>query len=88
MEKNKKSLIFSLVVLLAMAVLFFMPTGFEQEPDPTYERVRAEVVTVDNSQLEQMGFVKVGSQGLKIKILNGKFKNQTVEAPNLLSGKM
>lgn len=88
MEKNKKSLIFSVVVLFAMAFLFFMPTGFEQADDPTYEKVRAEVVTVDNSQLEQMGFVKVGSQGLTIKILNGKFKDQVVEAPNLLSGKM
>lgn len=83
-----KNVILSVTIIILMIVLALIPTGFEKEEDPTYIKVRAKVMSVDNSQLEQIGIVKVGSQSLQIKILDGKFKGKTVDAPNLLSGKL
>ena len=83
-----KNVILSVTIIILMIVLALIPTGFEKEEDPTYIKVRAKVMSVDNSQLEQIGIVKVGSQSLQIKILDGKFKGKIVDAPNLLSGKL
>ncbi len=83
-----KNTILTIIVLVAMVVLSFMPTGFEKKEEATYAKVKAEVVGVDNRQLEQIGIVKVGAQTLQIKLLEGKFKGKVVEAPNLLSGKL
>lgn len=83
-----KNVILSVTIIILMIVLALIPTGFEKEEDPTYIKVRAKVMSVDNSQLEQIGIVKVDSQSLQIKILDGKFKGKTVDAPNLLSGKL
>lgn len=83
-----KNVILSVTIIILMIVLALIPTGFEKEEDPTYIKVRAKVMSVDNSQLEQIGIVKVGSQSLQIKILDSKFKGKIVDAPNLLSGKL
>lgn len=79
---------FSVIILVLCLLLYVAPTGFEKPEEPCYERVVAEVVRVDNSMLEQIGFVKTGSQEMQIKILKGRFKDRIVDAPNLLMGKL
>lgn len=65
-----------------------IPSGFESPFKQDVVRARAEVLEVDNSNIQQFGVVKTGDQGLKVKILDGPYEGQEVEANNTLLGKM
>ena len=46
------------------------------------------MINVDNSEVLQQGIVKVGMQGLTLRLIDGPYKGQEVEALNQLIGKM
>lgn len=77
-----------IVFLCLTAILYWWPTGFEQKIDPNSLRSRGRVVEVDNSEVQQLGIVKVGEQSLTVKLLDGPHKGQTVNAVNQLLGKL
>jgi len=85
---TSRDALFVLVVMILCIALTFLPTGFEERLDRVDQHVQGEVVSVDNSTIEQYGLVKSGSQVLEIKILEGFHKGQVVEAVNNLIGKM
>ena len=77
-----------LVLLFLAGVLFWLPTGYEQLIDPRAVRCRGLVQEVDNSEVQQMGIVRVGAQRLSLKILNGPFEGKILTGYNQLLGKL
>ncbi len=77
---------FSIFLTILTLIIAFIPNSFNStQPLKTY---KAKVVSVDNTNLEQYGISKVGSQSLKVKLLNGEYKGQIVKGVNYLMGKM
>ncbi len=74
--------------LILSVFLYFMPS-LHKNTNKEYisERCKATVLSVDNSNLRVLGILANGEQNLKIKILNGTFKGQTVDAINQLTAK-
>lgn len=78
--------IFSVVLLI---ILMLIPTGYEgalvyQNAD----RVRAEVLSTDESDIVDTGLIRTGEQRCSVRLLGGKFKGQTVTAVNRLNGSL
>ena len=73
--------------LLLIFLLLLLPTGFEgayQFKDAI--KCKVEILEVDNSSLIDTGLIRTGQQVCKVRFLNGKFKGQTSEGWNMLSG--
>jgi uncharacterized membrane protein len=85
---KRQDIAFSCVVFFLCAVLFFIPTGFEERQPRDAESVRGRILTVDNSYMERHGLILSGSQGLEAEILEGKGKGQVVRTGNHFLGKM
>jgi uncharacterized membrane protein len=85
--KSKINRLFVFVVAIICIVLALLPTGFE---NPLLEksslREKAKVIEVNNEDLQNHSVVTVGTQDLKLKILSGTFKGDTVHASNVLMG--
>ena len=78
-----------LAALVLLVVLLMLPTGFEG--NLTYQnadRVRAEVLATDESDIVDTGLIRTGEQRCTVKLLGGHFKGQTVEAVNRLNGSL
>lgn len=84
---RKRETTFIIILLMIMLILFFIPTSFDRENNNSL-RAKAEVISVDNSQLEQRGIVKTGVQAVKLRILNGEFKEKEFTSPNNLRGQL
>ncbi|OGO80587.1 MAG: hypothetical protein A2Y21_06780, partial [Clostridiales bacterium GWC2_40_7] len=84
---NSKA-IFALVILIVIAGLFFIPTGFERGDNAFGTQAKAEVLEVDNSNVRSAGLIKHGTQVCKVKIVSGQFKNVNTSAYNELMGKL
>lgn len=87
MLKKRKELYFIIVVTIAIIVMLFLPTGYENPSltqDVLYEK--AEIISVDNSDLNTISIVLLGTQDLELRFLSGKFKGDTVFARNVLLG--
>ena len=85
--RKKRDLLFSAVILLCCIVLYFIPS-----PPPlarqTGKPVAAKVIAVDNSQVEQHGLVRFGSQKLPVRLLDPKYRGTTYRANNELRAQM
>ena len=78
-----------LVCLLLIAILLFLPTGYEGAIQyKEAERCIAEVIAVDNSDIIDTGLVRSGEQRCTVRFLNGLFKGKTATAINLLQGSL
>lgn len=81
-----------LPVLLALALLIgllLLPTGYEGAL--TYrgaDRVKAQVISTDESDVIDVGLVKTGEQRCLVRILGGHFKGQEAYAINRLNGSL
>jgi len=80
--------VFVLFILLLSIFLLILPSRFKSPFGQDVERTRGRVLEVDNSDIQTFGVVSAGSQGLRIKVLEGPYKDQEVEATNNLIGKM
>lgn len=77
------------VSLIITGILLLVPTGYEgavQFKDA--EKCRARIEAVDNSRIIDTGLIRTGQQVCQIKFLSGKFKGETAEGWNLLSGSL
>ena len=75
--------------LIMLIVLLILPTGYEgalnyQQAD----RVRAVVLSTDESDIVDTGLVRTGEQRCRVRILGGKFKGEEADAVNRLNGSM
>lgn len=79
----------TLLALLLFIGLLFLPTGYEDAQ--TYrsaDRVRAKVLTTDESDIIDTGLIRNGEQRCEVLLLGGQFEGQTVTAVNRLSGSL
>lgn len=78
-----------LVTFIAIIILIFVPTGFENKAIyQGTERVSAAVLSVDNSTIIDTGLVRSGEQSCEIQFNEGRFAGQTFTAVNMLSGSL
>lgn len=86
MFMNKDNL-FVFILLLVIVGMFFIPTGFDKTKEGTI-RSKALVLSTNNSEVFQKGIVKVGTQEVKIRVLNGEFKSKEFTTFNTLKGQL
>ena len=87
MKTNWKHLCFCLTLLVFLALCFLVP-----EPphlaSQTGMRCRAEVLSIDDSDLQEHGLLLFGSQRLTVRLLNGPQKGEVFDACNELRAQM
>lgn len=86
---DRRTLAPVILALILMVVLIFLPTGYEGAL--TYqnaERVKAKVLSTDESDVFDTGLLRTGEQRCFVRILEGKFEGREVEAVNRLSGSL
>lgn len=88
--KQKKSMFFMLLLgIVLIGILIAIPTGYEDALIyQGTERVRGEVIQVDNSAIKTSGLIQSGEQTCVIKVKDGIFKDQELEGVNFLSGSL
>ena len=88
-RQKKYNIIFASIITVITTVLWFIPTGFEN-PLLTRNnyREKAEVIKVDNTNIDSHGLILVGTQEVEMKILSGRFAGDTVIGENVLMGQM
>lgn len=91
-QKSKKGISYQLPViftLLLIAVLLFLPTGYEDAVIyKGTERCSAEVVSVDDSKIISTGLIKSGEQSCRVRFEGGMFQGQEAEGVNMLTGSL
>lgn len=87
---GKKSDIKSVLLgFILIAVLIFLPTGYENAVIyQGTEKVRATVLSTDDTSIRDVGLIRSGEQVCTVRIEQGIFKGKTTQATNLLSGSM
>lgn len=85
---GKRDLILVGVIMILSVLMLFIPTGFENRIDRNVVHVKAIVKDVDNSDVQLYGLIRSGTQLLRIRILEGRFQGQEMNAVNNLVGKM
>ncbi len=86
-NKRKFNFIFTIIVTIFTIILGFIQTGHENPKLLQHNhRVKSKVISVDNTDLESHGIVIVGTQIVKLIVKEGKFKNDTISARNILMG--
>lgn len=84
---GKEEFIFILILILINIVLLSIPNDFEKVSTNSYS-TKAVVLDVDNSNLEQHGIIKTGTQQVKVKLLEGENKGLEIWGPNYLKGQL
>ncbi|CCO24722.1 YibE/F family protein [Maridesulfovibrio hydrothermalis] len=85
--KNREFILVAIFALLT-TVLYFIPTDFDNRIADNAVRCRAEVVGVDDSEVQQFGMVKTGPQYVTLEVLEGEFAGQVLRGTNELLGQM
>ncbi|WP_456325698.1 YibE/F family protein [Desulfonauticus submarinus] len=83
---QKSEIIISIIFILISIILFFIPNKYEKRIDNASIRCKGIILSIDNTDIHQQGFIKIGTQEVKLKILNGKFKGKIFSATNQLMG--
>lgn len=94
--KNRFSKFFSrqttapvLLSLLLMVILLILPTGYEGALSyRNADRVKALVLSTDESSIVDTGLVRSGEQMCRVRILGGQFQGEEVTAVNRLNGSL
>ena len=78
-----------LLSLILLVVLLLLPTGYEGALSyQNADRVKALVLSTDESSIIDTGLVRSGEQRCQVRILGGQFKDQEVTAINRLNGSL
>ena len=90
MTKNRKTYLISVAVCAVLTLaLLMLPTGFEGAvKKDNSQRVKAEVLSVDNSNIIDTGLVQSGEQSCQVRILQGDFKGEEHTCVNTLTGSL
>ncbi len=86
---NSKTFWPVVVALIALVILFFLPTGYEGALSyQNADRVKALVLETDESDVHDTGLVRTGDQRCKVRVLDGRFKGTEIDAVNRLNGSL
>lgn len=87
--RGRKTLIPAALSIVLMIALLLLPTGYEgAQSYQNADRVRAEVLDTDESDIVDTGLVRSGEQRCRVKILGGQFAGQEIDAVNRLNGSL
>lgn len=89
MRKISRSTVSILVSLACIALMVFIPTGFEgalQFRDAV--KCRAKILKTDNSRFVDTGLIRTGQQVCTVRFLSGRFKGRVAEGWNMLNGSL
>lgn len=85
---NRKECAVIGIFMMLLAILWWVPTGFQKQIYINSEGVKAKVIEVNNNGIYSTGIIQQGDQRCMIEILEGEHKGQQVEGVNLLTGKL
>lgn len=85
---NRKEVVFIITLLMILAILIALPTGFQKQEYRFTEGIRAKVISVNNIGIHSSGIYKLGDQSALIEIETGSHKGEQVEANNMLTGSL
>ncbi|MCC8014799.1 MAG: YibE/F family protein [Eubacterium sp.] len=86
-----KNSVFRLIIIgiILTGVLILVPTGYEDALIyKDAERVKAEILSVDNTSIRSSGLIQSGEQKCEILVKSGLFKGKEIEGVNLLTGSL
>jgi uncharacterized membrane protein len=78
----------SLIFIALCLMLWFVPTGYEARVDNDAVRCKAEVLDTDDHDLQRLGMVLAGEQGVTMRVLDGPFEGSILRGVNPLLGQM
>ena len=87
--KSHRTLAPTILAAVILLVLIFLPTGFEGAL--TYQnadRVKARVISTDESDIVDTGLIRTGEQRCTVLILGGMFEGRETQAVNRLNGSL
>ena len=87
--KSHRTLAPTLLAAAILLALIFLPTGFEGAL--TYQnadRVKARVLSTDESDIVDTGLIRTGEQRCTVLILGGMFEGEETQAVNRLNGSL
>ena len=87
--KSKRTWLSAVLCLILIVVLLLLPTGYEGAGASAVDgssRLRARVVSVDDSTIKDTGLVRTGEQVCEIQLLQGSHKGEIHRAYNMLNG--
>ena len=87
--KSHRTLAPTLLAAVILLALIFLPTGFEGAL--TYQnadRVKARVISTDESDIVDTGLIRTGEQRCTVLILGGMFEGRETQAVNRLNGSL
>ena len=85
---TRKDVLFSVVIIIACLMFYYLPTGFEDRLPANSLKVEGKVIAVDNSLMTNHGLVRVGGQILEVEIVEGINGGKIVTAHNNLLSKL
>lgn len=85
---NKQLFIPIMITLGLILILAILPNRFQAVTFSGQERVKVEVIGVDNTQMKNAGLSLYGEQLCRVRILQGTYKGTERDGINLLSGKL
>lgn len=85
--QTRRDKIFVLFISILSIFLYFLSSGFPTQDDD-YIRSKANVLSVDNTNVHQRGVVQTGVQAVTLEVLSGPFQGQHIETTNPLLGKL
>lgn len=89
MKKRLKNSSVTILAVLIILILMILPTGYEDAAIyKGTERVRAKVLSTDESTVVSSGLIQSGEQYCQVRVLDGKFKGREAKAVNMLSGSL
>ncbi|NLI54606.1 MAG: YibE/F family protein [Clostridiales bacterium] len=89
--KQKRNWLSSAVCLALILVMLLLPTGYENAGAgriASEERVRARILSTDDSTIKDTGLVRSGEQSCEVLLLGGSHRGETYRAYNMLNGSL
>ncbi|QGY40986.1 YibE/F family protein [Pseudodesulfovibrio cashew] len=87
-SKRNRDWLLVLVFFVITTALYFVPTGFEKAGDSDSVRCSAEVVEVDDTNIQSLGMIRAGEQSVTLRIMDGPFVGEVVKGNNQLLGQL
>ena len=85
--KRKKDILLVLLFSLLTIGLYLFPEAYAVK-DGAALRCSAEVLSVDDSDIDNYGLIRKGEQKLSMRVLSGKYKGKVVSGNNELLGRL
>lgn len=87
-DKKQRDWLLILLFSVLATCLYFLPTGFESNADDDAVRCTANVVSVDDTHIQDFGLIRKGEQSLVLDILDGPYEGERFDAHNQLMGQL